>query len=72
MKEKIASGRYRLADELVTEAVSRLIEEEKIEPRNLSWLERELQAGLGSPTREMTEGDWEQLRQRIERHASAF
>jgi len=71
VKEKVASGRYRSADELVTEAVSRLIEEEKIEPRDLSWLERELQAGLNSPAREMTEGDWEKLRQRIERRASA-
>ena len=67
VKEKIASGKYRSAEELVTAAVSRLIEEENAVPRDLSWLEKELQAGLDSPTREMTEGDWEQLRQRIER-----
>jgi putative addiction module CopG family antidote len=44
VKEKIASGKYRSAEELVTEAVSRLIEEEKVAPRDLSWLEKELQA----------------------------
>ena len=52
VKEKIASGKYRSAEELVTEAVSRLIEEENAAPRDLSWLEKELQAGLDSPTRE--------------------
>ena len=67
VKEKIASGKYRSAEELVTEAVSRLIEEEKAAPRDAAWLERELQAGLNSAAREMTEADWEQLRQRIER-----
>ena len=72
VKEKVASGKYRSAEELVTQAVSRLIEEEKVEPRDLSSLERQLQAGLDSPTREMTEADWEQLRQRIERRVSAF
>ena len=71
VKEKVASGKYRSAEELVTQAVSRLIEEEKAEPRDLSSLERQLQAGLDSPTREMTEADWEQLRQRIERRVSA-
>ena len=71
MKEKVASGKYRSAEELVTQAVSRLIEEEKTQPGDLSWLERELQAGLDSPAREMTETDWEQLRQRIERRVSA-
>ena len=71
VKEKVASGKYRSAEELVTQAVSRLIEEEKDEPRDLSSLERQLQAGLDSPTREMTEADWEQLRQRIERRVSA-
>jgi toxin ParE1/3/4 len=65
VKEKIASGRYHSAEELVTEAVSRLIEEQDTAPRDLSWLEKELQAGLDSPAREMTEADWEQLRQRI-------
>jgi hypothetical protein len=48
-----------------------VIEKEKIEPRDLSLPERELQAGLNSPARQMTEGDWEKLRQRIERRASA-
>ncbi|MGC2626774.1 MAG: type II toxin-antitoxin system ParD family antitoxin [Candidatus Udaeobacter sp.] len=71
MKEKVASGKYRSAEELVRQAVSRLIEEEKTQPGDLSWLERELQAGLDSPAREMTETDWEQLRQRIERRVSA-
>ena len=71
VREKIASGKYRSAEELVTEAVSRLIEEENAAPRDLSWLEKELQAGLDSPTREMTEADWEQLRQRIERRVVA-
>lgn len=71
VKEKIASGKYRSAEELVTEAVSRLIEEENAAPRDLSWLERELQAGLDSPTCDVTEADWEQLRRRIERRATA-
>lgn len=71
VKEKIASGKYRSAEELITEAVSRLIEEENAAPRDLSWLEKELQAGLDSPAREMTEVDWEQLRQRIERRVVA-
>jgi putative addiction module CopG family antidote len=72
VKEKIATGKYRSVEELVTEAVSRLIEEEKnAAPRDLSWLEKELQAGLDSPAREMTEADWEQLRQRIERKVAA-
>jgi len=71
VREKIASGKYRSAEELVTEAVSRLIEEENAAPRDLSWLEKELQAGLDSPTSEMTEADWEQLRQRIERRVVA-
>ena len=71
VKEKIASGKYRSAEELVTEAVSRLIEEENAAPRDLSWLEKELQAGFDSPTREMTEADWEQLRQRVERRVVA-
>ena len=66
VNERIASGKYRSAEELVTEAVSRLIEEENTAPRDVSWLEKELQAGLDSPVREMTEADWEQLRQRIE------
>jgi putative addiction module CopG family antidote len=69
--EKVASGKYRSAEELVTEAVSRLIEEEDAARRDLSWLEKELQAGLDSPAREMTEADWEQLRQRIERRVNA-
>ena len=68
--EKVASGKYRSAEELVTEAVSRLIEEEDAARRDLSWLEKELQAGLDSPAREMTEADWEQLRQRIERRVN--
>ena len=71
VKEKIASGKYRSAEELVTEAVSRLIEEENAAPRDLSWLEKELQAGLDSSAGEMTEADWEQLRQRIERRVTA-
>ena len=71
MTEKVASGKYRSAEELVTEAVSRLIEEEDAARRDLSWLEKELQAGLDSPAREMTEADWEQLRQRIERRVNA-
>jgi len=70
VKEKIASGKYRSAEELVSEAVSRLIAEEGAVPRDLSWLEKELQAGLDSPAREMTESDWEQLRQRIERRVN--
>jgi putative addiction module CopG family antidote len=70
VKEKIASGKYRSAEELVTKAVSRLIEEEDAPSRELSWLEKELQDGLDSATREMTEADWEQLRQRIERRAN--
>jgi len=56
---------------LVTEAVSRLIEEENAAPRDLSWLETELQSGLDSRTHEITENDWEELRQRIERRVSA-
>ena len=71
VKEKIASGRYHSAEELVTKAVSRLIEEEDTAPRDLLWLQNELQAGLDSPAREMTEADWEQLRRRIERRANA-
>ena len=71
VKEKIASGKYRSAEELISKAVSRLIEEEEAAPRDLSWLEKVLQAGLDSPTREMTEADWEQLRQRIERRVNA-
>jgi putative addiction module CopG family antidote len=71
VKEKVASGKYRSPEELVTEAVSRLIEEEDAAPHDLSWLEKELQAGLDSPAREMTEADWEQLRQRIERRVNA-
>ena len=71
VKEKVASGKYRSAEELVTEAVSRLIEEENTAPRDLLWLQNELQAGLDSPTREITETDWEQLRQRIERRVNA-
>lgn len=70
VKEKVASGKYRSAEELVTEAVSRLIAEENALPRDLSWLEKELQAGLDSRG-EMTEADWEQLRQRIERRVNA-
>jgi putative addiction module CopG family antidote len=70
VKEKVASGKYRSAEELVTKAVSRLIEEEDAVPRDLSWLEKELQAGLDSPAQEMTEADWEQLRQRIERRVN--
>jgi putative addiction module CopG family antidote len=71
VKEKVASGKYRSAEELVTEAVSRLIEAEDATPRDLSWLEKELQAGLDSSVREMTEADWEQLRQQIERRVNA-
>jgi putative addiction module CopG family antidote len=71
VKERVASGKYRSAEDLVTEAVSRLIEEEKTESRDLSWLEGELQAGLDSPARQMTEADWEQLRRHIERRANA-
>jgi putative addiction module CopG family antidote len=71
VKKKIASGKYRSAEELVTEAVSRLIEQESAAPRDLSWLEKELQAGLDSPAREITEADWQQLRQRTERKANA-
>jgi antitoxin ParD1/3/4 len=71
VKEKVASGKYRSAEELVTEAVSRLIEEDDSTPRDLSWLEKELQAGLDSSTRETTEADWEQLRQQIERRVNA-
>jgi putative addiction module CopG family antidote len=70
VREKIASGKYRSAEELVTEAVSRLIADEDAAPRDVSWLETELQAGLDSPAREMTEADWEQLRQRIERRVN--
>jgi putative addiction module CopG family antidote len=66
VKQKVASGKYRSAEELVAEAVSRLIEDEDVAPRDASWLAKELQAGLESPAREMTEADWEQLRQRIE------
>ena len=65
VKQKVASGKYRSAEELVTEAVSRLIEQDDA-LRDVSWLEKELQAGIDSPAREMTEADWEQLRQRIE------
>jgi putative addiction module CopG family antidote len=71
VKEKVASGKYRSAEELVVEAVSRLIEEENSAPVDLSWLEKELQAGLNGEAREMTEADWEQLRQRIERRVKA-
>ena len=71
VKQKVASGKYRSAEELVTEAVSRLIEEEDATPRDLSWLEKELQAGLKSSTREVTEADWEQLPQQIERRVNA-
>ena len=71
VKQKVASGKYRSAEELMTEAVSRLIEEEDTTPRDLSWLEKELQAGLNSSTREITEADWEQLRQQIERRVNA-
>ena len=71
VKQKVATGKYRSAEELVAEAVSRLIEEEDATPRDLSWLEKELQAGLDRPTREITEADWEQLRQQIERRVSA-
>jgi putative addiction module CopG family antidote len=71
VREKIATGKYRSAEELVTEAVSRLIEEENAAPRDLSWLEKELQTGLDSAVREMTEADWEQLRQRIEQKVAA-
>jgi putative addiction module CopG family antidote len=70
VKQKVASGKYRSAEELVTEAVSRLIEEQDDALRDVSWLEKELQAGLDSPAREMTETDWEQLRQRIEHRVS--
>jgi len=71
VREKIATGKYRSAEELVTEAVLRLIEEENAAPRDLSWLEKELQTGLDSAVREMTEADWEQLRQRIEQKVAA-
>ncbi len=70
VKQKVASGKYRSAEELVTEAVSRLIEEQDDALRDVSWLEKELQAGIDSPAREMTETDWEQLRQRIEHRVS--
>ena len=70
VSEKVASGKYRSAEELVTEAVSRLIEEQDDALRDVSWLEKEWQAGIDSPTREMTETDWEQLRQRIEHRVS--
>ena len=70
VKEKVASGKYRSAEELVTEALSRLIAEEDVSRYDLSWLEKELQKGLDSASREMTEADWEQLRQRIERRAN--
>jgi len=69
VKQKVASGKYRSAEELVTEAVSRLIEQDDA-LRDVSWLEKELQAGIDSPAREMTETDWEQLRQRIEHRVS--
>ena len=71
VKEKVASGKYRSAEELVAEAVSRLIEEENPALRDLCWLEKELQAGLDTEAREMTEADWEELRQRIERRVTA-
>ena len=71
VKEKIASGKYRSAEELVSEAVSRLIAEESAGQRDLSSLEKELQAGLDSPSREATESNWEELRQRIERRVNA-
>ena len=71
VKQKVASGKYRSAEELVTEAVSRLIESEDATPRDLSWLEKQLQAGLNSSVREITEADWEQLRQQIERRVNA-
>jgi putative addiction module CopG family antidote len=71
VKQKVASGKYRSAEELVTEAVSRLIESEDATPRDLSWLEKQLQAGLNSSVREITETDWEQLRQQIERRVNA-
>ena len=70
VREKVASGKYRSAEELVTEAVSRLIVEQDDALRDVSWLEKELQAGIDSPAREMTETDWEQLRQRIEHRVS--
>jgi putative addiction module CopG family antidote len=56
VKQKVANGKYRSAEELVAEAVSRLIED--VAPRDASWLAKELQAGLESPAREMTEADW--------------
>ena len=70
VREKVASGKYRSAEELVTEAVSRLIEDEDVAPRDASWLVKELQAGLESPVREMAEAEWEQLRERIEHRVS--
>jgi putative addiction module CopG family antidote len=69
VREKVASGKYRSVEELVTEAVSRPIEQDDA-LRDVSWLEKELQAGIDSPAREMTETDWEQLRQRIEHRVS--
>jgi putative addiction module CopG family antidote len=70
VREKVASGKYSSPEELVTVAISRFLEEDEAVPRDLSWLEKELQAGLDSPTREMTDADWEKLRQRIEHRVS--
>ena len=51
--------------EALLENPGQIVTREELQ-KKISRLEKELQAGLDSPARKMTEADWEQLRHRIE------
>jgi Arc/MetJ-type ribon-helix-helix transcriptional regulator len=67
MKKQVAAGHYRSIDELVSDAVLRLLRG----GLDVAWVEKQLQDGLESESREATDADWQQLRERIEARVSA-
>jgi putative addiction module CopG family antidote len=62
VEESVRSGRFRSATEVLCAALELLRQQDEREQKRAE-LEAELLKGLDSPSRVMTEGDWETLKE---------
>lgn len=61
VKEKVRSGLYHDASEVVRESLRRSWEEDQMEPE---WLENKIREGLSSPSHPVTEATWSRIERR--------
>jgi putative addiction module CopG family antidote len=63
VEEKVRSGLYNNASEVIRDGLRRLIQEEQ-RMREPEWLERELLKAAGQPATPLTQQNWKAIRKR--------